>query len=191
MSSPRGSNSVRAGRPEKIQRSYHRSEVSDILKETQYIQFKTNDFREALSTARATLVSNYLYNKLNVKKCVRVFLILIMAFDKVSHSLFLDKIEEVSVREIALDPYLFKRFQRVRMNYTPCDCVTSSCGVPQGSTLSPSLFLIYMNNILRFCSHGGVISHADDMTNLFSGTNCEDKFWNGTSKKYRLQNNFA
>ena len=80
-----------------------------------------------------------------------VFLDLSKAFDKVWHKGLLFKLECVGMGGSLLswfESYLTDRSQRVVINGQSSEFLPVETGVPQGSTLGPLLFLIYMNDIV-------------------------------------------
>ena len=79
-----------------------------------------------------------------------IFIDLKKAFDTVDHSILLNKLNHYGVRGIVNDwfsSYLFKRTQTTVINSFISDKEIVPCGVPQGSVLSPLLFLIFINDL--------------------------------------------
>jgi hypothetical protein len=115
-----------------------------------------------------------LYNKISsaIDKnefTIGIFLHLSKAFDTVSHDILFDKLPHYGIRGTALDwfkSYLNNRLQYVQYNGVCSNKTPIHCWVPQGSILSPLLFLIYINDICNASSSSQLILFVDD-TNLF------------------------
>ena len=100
---------------------------------------------------------------------VAFFLDLCKAFDTVDHKILLTKLEYYGIRGVVNDwfaSYLSNRRQFVSFFGTDSDYQTVSCGVPQGSVLSPLLFLLYINDLPKCSKILDFHLFADD-TNLF------------------------
>ena len=97
-----------------------------------------------------------------------IFVDLQKAFDIVEQDILLAKLEYYGIRGIAnswFKSYLFNKKQFVSINGHISNQTSVKYGVPQGSVLSPLLFLIYINDLnlaIKFCK----IHHFADDTNL-------------------------
>lgn len=100
-----------------------------------------------------------------------VFLDLAKAFDTVSADLLLRKMEASGIRGLALSwfhSYLSNRQQYVKIGDLASDLLPISFGVPQGSILGPTLFNLYINDLLYLpLTNGQIISYADDTVIIF------------------------
>lgn len=133
-------------------------------------------FRQNISTEDAvTALTSFITNELDSsRKCLTVFLDLKKAFDTVSFPILLTKLENIGIRgtQLALmNSYLHGRTQRVRIgDLQSCDSEITF-GIPQGSVLGPTLFLIYINELTNMNIDGGkVYSYADDTAVVFSAS---------------------
>lgn len=147
-----------------------------LLSESQF------GFRSKKSTTDAVHeLTNYIVTNLdNQNKVIVIFLDIAKAFDTVSVSTLLEKLERMGVRGVALDlfaDYLKNRVQYVKINKYVSKCMTIAHGVPQGSILGPTLFLTYINDLCELkLEQGKIITFADDTALLFNGKNWEDVY---------------
>ena len=101
-----------------------------------------------------------------------VFLDLAKAFNTVNHQILLKKLESYGVRGVALKllrSYLTGRTQITLVNNNKSNSKGVDSGVPQGSTLGPLLFLIYIND-LPLATNMKVRLFADDACLSFENT---------------------
>ena len=94
-------------------------------------------------------------------------------FNTLDHNILLHKVSHYGIKETALD--LFASYLKNWTQYVIIDNVESyhaniTTGVPQGSILSPLLFIIYINDIPAATTLKTFIIYADDIT-LFSTLN--------------------
>lgn len=90
-----------------------------------------------------------------------------------NHSILLNKLDYYGVSGIAKDwftSYLSSRKQLVSLSAINSDVRNISCGVPQGSVLGPTLFLMYINDFHNSSSLFDFHLFADD-ANLFYRSN--------------------
>lgn len=138
----------------------------------------TEDAATLLTNSVATFTENG-------EKALGVFLDLAKAFDTISIDLLLKKLECAGIRGISLKwftSYLSNRKQLVKIGDHSSDLLPINFGIPQGSTLGPTLFSFYMNDILNIpLNDAEIISYADDTAIIFHA-----KTWD---QVYRLAEN--
>ena len=84
--------------------------------------------------------------------------------------MLLNKLEAYGIRGIPLSwfqSYLSNRKQHVALDEVESPKQTMLCGIPQGSTLGPLLFLIYINDLPN-CSEKLCFKIFADDTNVFA-----------------------
>lgn len=139
-------------------------------------------FRRNKSTqdALATCLSHLTLNHRNGLRTAAVFLDLSRAFETVDHSILLNKLHRYGVRGVPHKwflSYLDGRSQCVSVNGAVCESLPVSVGVPQGSILGPSLFLVHINDLPEAVTYGEVILFADDTTILVSAKEEDELFY--------------
>lgn len=148
-----------------------------LLSENQY------GFRAGIATEDAVIAFSEKVTQLMDKKqrCIGLFLDISKAFDTVSAPILLSKLERMGIRGPALDifsSYLENRFQHVQLDAVTSDKARIEYGVPQGSILGPTLFLIYINDLCSIpLTNCFIFTYADDTALLVHGND-----WSETEK---------
>ena len=132
-------------------------------------------FRKEMGTETALVeFTDFIHNGLTKKHNVgSIFMDLSKAFDVMDHSILKIKLEHYGFRGKFLDflmSFLMQRKYYVHVNGHSSDIKTVNIGVPQGSTLGPLLFLIFINDMKNCSRLLKFIQFADDTTLLFSSS---------------------
>lgn len=165
----------------KILEKYINNKLTEYLKSNYIISPNQYGFQSGKSCDDALLhATSLIYNYLDTsQKPVGIFLDLQKAFDVVNHSLLLKKLEGIGIggRFLSLlENYLSNRFQITKIGNFHSGALEVTCGVPQGSILGPTLFLIYINDLCKLNLDGHIISFADDTLLIFAKPTWTESF---------------
>ena len=137
-------------------------------------RFATNQSGNRKQHSTETLglaVTDHILDAMDRKQITAMVLLdFTKAFDSISHSLLLKKLQNFGVSPNALRwfaSYLFQRKQQVRIGKTLSSSRTVTHGVPQGSILGPLLFNLYIYDLPNACTGSEIDSFVDD-TKLYA-----------------------
>lgn len=150
------------------------SRLTSFLETFSILADNQHGFRHGRSTDGAVLeLTDFVARNLDAgNKCLSIFLDLAKAFDTVSTKILIQKLEAIGVRGTQLklfESFLTGRTQQVVINGQSSSELPTHYGVPQGSILGPTLFLIYVNDLFSLnIPQCKIISYADDTALLFT-----------------------
>ena len=145
----------------------HFLEINNLLDHNQ------GGFRPNRSTINTVAkMTDMIFNAMNNKEItVAAFIDFRKAFDTVNHEILIEKLKRIGIRSNLLNwstDYLTNRTQCTLANDTKWDKLYIKCGVPQGSTLGPLFFLVYINDIKSALGNINMFLFADDTVLLSS-----------------------
>ena len=159
-----------------------KTRLLNYLEENNLLPAHQFGFRKGLGTEDAlAYLTNEIYNNLDKrKKTIGIFLDLSKAFDSISHSILLNSLKSFGIVGTALQifkSYLEHRTQQVRIGNTVSEIGQINNGVPQGTVLSPILYIMYVAALSNLNINGKIYSYADDTAIIVSDSTW-DTVWN-------------
>lgn len=161
------------------------SQKHDLISEFQFGFRKGRSTETALLVQKDTILDNF-ENKLLT---LGIYLDFSKAFDRVNHSILLQKLERYGFRGLSnklIHSYLQGRYQYTELSQHASRLRRIECGVPQGSILGPILFLFYINDIIAIDRRCKFIIYADDCTVFFSGKDLAEILANANEFCFKL-----
>ena len=149
-----------------LEQVVHR-QLSNYLEKHYLLKSSQFGFRPRRSTELACnlLVDDIRKNIDNGLLTGVIYLDLSKAFDTVSHSYLLSKLPSYGINGNEFtwfQNYLFNRKQHIFYDGHLSKAFPVFRGVPQGSILSPTLFLLHLDGIDNCLRHSSIIKYADD-----------------------------
>jgi hypothetical protein len=100
------------------------------------------------------------------------------AYDTISHERLLDKLRHTfnftEHTTTFFSTYFRNRQQSTHTQHAQSEFQTITHGIPQGSTLSTTFFLLYINDIIRTVPNSKVYTYADDTTLIITAPTLQD-----------------
>lgn len=163
----------------KIMEKIMNKRLLNFLQKSKFFYPNQYGFRKNSNSETAVVdITSDIQLQLDKKQnCGIISLDLCKAFDTVNHEILLKKMYDIGIRGNSYNwfkNYLTNRYQFVSINNHSSSYKKIICGVPQGSVLAPSLFLIYINSICSLRLKGTIKLFADDTTIFYYGKNFDD-----------------
>ncbi|KAJ1108454.1 hypothetical protein NDU88_005830 [Pleurodeles waltl] len=163
--------------PAKVIEKIVNAQLAHFLEDNSILDPSQSGFRRNHSTETALLAAtdDIRQQMDNGETSALILLDLSAAFDTVCHRTLLTRLHEAGIQDKALNwisSFLSDRTQRVRLSPFRSKATNLICGVPQGSSLSPTLFNVYMAPLAQLARQHNlsIISYADDTQLVLSLT---------------------
>ena len=153
--------------PGKIMEQIVHDQMKTFLEDSKYLIYQQFGFRKNKSTTKALarLLDSLLEAVDKGNLTIAVFLDFKKAFDTINHKLLLNKLVRAGLgpkTKALISNYLTNRKQKTKIKNLESSYQTIKTGVPQGSTLGPLLFLIFINDLPSIALEAEFTLFADD-----------------------------
>ena len=143
-----------------------------------FLSNSQHSFRRGLScTTQLVTTTDYIMKMVDDEIPVHaVVLDFFKAFDRVPHRFLMEKLFDTNIDMAIIkwiENFLIDRQQCVVVDGSSSEPLDVTSGVPQGSVLGPSLFLVYINDIADIFSTASIRLFADDAL-LYRPAACHD-----------------
>ena len=148
--------------------------TNNIISPTQYA------FRPHSSTTAAlqTIINRIHKHKSDKQPLLAIYIDLSKAYDTISHERLLNKLRHnfnfTSDTTAFFATYFRNRTQSTHTQHAQSKTQTITHGIPQGSTLSTTFFLLYINDIIKTTPRSKVYTYADDTTLVVTAATIQD-----------------
>jgi hypothetical protein len=146
----------------------------NIISPTQYA-FRPNS---STTLALETIINQIHKHKSNKHPTLAVYIDLSKAYDTISHEKLLHKLRhDFNFTEDTVTffkSYFRNRVQTTHTQHAESEPRVITDGIPQGSTLSTTFFLLYINDIIHTVPDSSVYTYADDTTLVVTAQNVEE-----------------
>lgn len=152
---------------EKIMEMVVKNQLMSYIENNKLLNDAQSGFREnhSCETALNLAVADWKEEINDGKVVVVVFLDLKRAFETIDRDILMEKIESMGIEGVEkrwFESYLSGRMQQTKFNEEISPKRVIDNGLPQGSSLAPILFLLYINDIIRVLNHAKANLFADD-----------------------------
>ena len=143
--------------------------MTSFIKENDIIKPNQFGFQKNKSTSDAILefLENVYESFEENNYYLALYLDFSKAFDTISHDILLKKLDYIGFRgpiQSWIRSFLSGRSQYVEVGGSVSCSLPITIGVPQGSTLGPLFFILYINDMINSLTNMDIIHFADDST---------------------------
>ena len=148
--------------------------TNNIISPTQYA-FRPNS---STTLALQTILNKLYKHKSQKQPLLAIYVDLSKAYDTISHAKLIHMLRHdfnfTEQTTAFFSSYFRNRQQSTHTQHAQSKFQTITHGVPQGSTLSTTFFLLYINKIIRATPNSKVYTYADDTTLIITAPTLPD-----------------